>query len=231
MKRVTVISYLVALIGAAMLTGACFYYAQVRAFVGAASRTQGTVIALRPQQSSDSTTYVPVVRFQLGPRSIEFDSRASSNPPSYQVGETVPVLYLPSNPYRAKIDSFFFLWGGPVILASLGSFFFLIGGGFIATARLQKRTDNRLMQEGVPVQAEVQQIDLDKDISVNGRHPFRVVAQWQDPTTAQIHVFESHNVWFNPSKFIKHNQVRVFMDRSNPKRYYVDLSFLPKLAN
>jgi hypothetical protein len=38
-------------------------------------------------------------------------------------------------------------------------------------------------------------------------------------------------VWFNPSKFIKHNQVRVFMDRSNPKRYYVDLSFLPKLAN
>jgi len=66
---------------------------------------------------------------------------------------------------------------------------------------------------------------------VSGRHPFRVIAQWQDPSTAKIRVFKSHNLWFDPSRFITQKQIRVFLDRNNPKRYYVDLSFLPKQAN
>jgi hypothetical protein len=226
-----VTKYLMALIGAGMLVVACCLYFNVRAFLGTAERAEGTVIALRRQHSSDSTTFVPVVRFQLRTRRVEFDSGAGSNPPRYTVGDKVAVLYQPANPYQAKIDSFFSLWEGPLILAGMGSVFFLIGAGIMLATRVRKRADDRLMHEGLPVEADFQQVDINTALSVNGRHPFRVLAQWQDPTTSRIHVFTSHNLWFDPSKYITQKQIRVYVDRANPTRYYVDLSFLPQLAN
>jgi len=231
MKSLTLSSYVFALVGVAMLIGALFWWMNIHTFLADASRTQGTVIALRARHSNNDTTYSPVVAFQLQTQRIEFDSASGSNPPHYQVGETVPVVYPPSNPYQAKIDSFFSLWGGAVILAGLGSLFFVVGAAIIVAPRLQKRGDDRLMHEGVPVQADFQQVDRNTEVTVNGRNPFRIVCQWQDPTTTQVHVFESHNVWFDPSKYIQQKEIRVFIDRSNPKRYYVDLSFLPKFAD
>jgi hypothetical protein len=231
MKAIAVAKYLVTLFGVAMLIGAYFLYANARSFVTTASRTQGTVVSLRPQLSNNSRTYAPVVSFRVGAQQIEFKSTTGSNPPAYHIGESVPVIYSPANPYLAKIDSFFSLWGGTVIVAGIGSAFLLIGGGIMAAGPLRRRSDNRLMQEGLPIQADFQQVDLNTAVSVSGRHPFRVIAQWQDPSTAKIRVFKSHNLWFDPSRFITQKQIRVFLDRNNPKRYYVDLSFLPKQAN
>jgi hypothetical protein len=231
MKSFVAGKYLMALVGAMMLAGAGYWVLNVRDFIAAADRTEGVVIALRRQHSSNSTTYVPVVRFQLPKRQIEFDSGGGTNPPRYSIGEKVPVLYLATNPYQAKIDSFFSLWGGSVILGGMGSVFFLIGAGTMLATRVQKRADDHLMHEGRPIEADFQQVDLNTSLKINGRHPFRVLAQWQDPSTSRIHVFTSHNLWFDPSQYITQKQIRVYVDRTNPKRYYVDLSFLPQLAN
>jgi hypothetical protein len=231
MKSFAMGKWLMALIGAGMLAGGGYWYFNVRAFIATADRAEGIVIALRQQHSSNSTTYVPIVRFQLARRQIEFDTGIGSKPPRYSVGERVPVLYPPANPYQAKIDSFFSLWGGPTIVAGIGGVFFLIGVGMMLATRVQKRTDDRLMHEGMPIQADFQQVDLNTSLSINGRHPFRVLTQWQDPATSRIHIFASHNLWFDPSKYITQKQIRVYVDRTNPKRYYVDLSFLPQLAN
>jgi hypothetical protein len=58
-----------------------------------------------------------------------------------------------------------------------------------------------------------------------------VTVQWLDPTSSQVRVFESHNLWFDPTAYIKDKKIRVFLDMHNPKKYYVDLSFLPKQAS
>jgi hypothetical protein len=83
----------------------------------------------------------------------------------------------------------------------------------------------------VPIEASIQSVGINTDVSVNGRNPFRIVAQWQDPATSQVYVFESHNIWFDPSSYIKQKAIRVFVDKANPGKYYVDVSFLPQLAN
>jgi hypothetical protein len=232
MNTVTTLKWLFAVIGAGMLVGAGAMRANTRSFLAHASATQGTVVALQPKRSSDgSTTYSPVVSFKHGAQLIQFTSQTSSSPPGYHVGETVPVRYLEMNPYDAKLDSFFSLWGGALILGGLGAVFLLIGGGMILVPLRRKRVDDYLLHEGVPVEAEIQSVGINTDVSVNGRNPFRIVAQWQDPATSQVHVFESHNIWFDPSSFIKQKGIRVFVDRANPKKYYVDVSFLPQLAN
>jgi hypothetical protein len=233
MNSFSIVKYVFAIVGAGMLLGAGAMRAHTSTFLAHASAAQGTVVALQPKRSSDngSTTYSPVVRFEHDGQMIEFTSQTSSSPPAYHVDEIVPVLYLDTNPYDAKLNAFFSLWGGVVILGGLGAVFLLIGGGMILVPLRRKRADDYLAHEGVPVEADIQSVGINTAVSVSGRNPFRIVAQWQDPATSQVHVFESHNIWFDPSSFIKQKSVRVFIDRTNPKKYYVDVSFLPQLAN
>ncbi|MBA1275750.1 hypothetical protein [Stutzerimonas azotifigens] len=84
---------------------------------------------------------------------------------------------------------------------------------------------------GQPVEAEILEVRLNPSLVVNGRSPWKIVAQWQNPETQKLHIFNSDNIWFDPSRFVSElNQVRVFIDRQNPKRYSMDTGFLPELA-
>lgn len=71
--------------------------------------------------------------------------------------------------------------------------------------------------QGVPVQARVQGIEENESIQVNGRSPYRISAQWQDPATSQIHLFYSGNIWFDPTEYVTREHITVLLDRKNPK--------------
>jgi hypothetical protein len=106
----------------------------------------------------------------------------------------------------------------------------LIGATIILITLLRGRRDKYLKQQGTPIETEYQRVELNKAFAVNGRHPFRVLTQWQNPATSEVHVFASNNLWYDPSSYIKSNKIRVFIERNNPKKYYVDLAFLPNIA-
>ena len=46
-----------------------------------------------------------------------------------------------------------------------------------------------------------------------------------------MRVFHSENLWFDPSSFMKRRKVTVLLDPNNPKRYYMDVTFLPQLED
>ncbi|MNJ77778.1 hypothetical protein D3C77_753610 [compost metagenome] len=58
-----------------------------------------------------------------------------------------------------------------------------------------------------------------------------IVCNWRNPVTQEVHRLESENIWYDPSDYINVSKVRVFVDKQNPRRYYMDISFLPKLAD
>ena len=98
-----------------------------RDFKRRAVRTQGTIVALRPQRSRNSggVTYVPRLRFTTAyGRQIEAETNVGTNPPIGPVGHVVNVLYDPTNPVKVRVDSF---WGGGnmigVILLGFGVVF------------------------------------------------------------------------------------------------------------
>jgi len=231
MRAIAIVKYVFTVIGIAMLVGAFFLYRNTSVFLEEAISANGTVVDLVESRSSDSTTYRPKVRFttQNG-KEVEFTSSTGSSPPSYSRGETVVVRYRASEPERARIDGFFSLWGGAIILGGMGGVFFLIGGGILLATSRAGRKDEDLKEHGTPVQTKFQSVELNEAYSVNGRHPFRVTTQWQNPSTSKVHVFQSRNLWFDPSEFVKDRPITVYIDSGNPKKYYVDLSFLPQLA-
>jgi len=231
MKTIAVIKYLFCATGLAMLAGALVWYESVRTFMAQASTAQGTVVDLVRSRSSDSTTYRPVVRFRTPEgQLVEFVSNAGSNPPSYSKGEQVEVFYKPSEPRNAKINGFFSLWGGLLIVGGLGAAFFLIGAGILVVSAVKRRKNEYLKAQGVPIQTKYQGVERNTSLEVNGAHPFRVVTQWKNPATSELHVFRSDNLWFDPSDHIHAQHITVFIEGGNPKKYFVDLSFLPRLA-
>ena len=220
------------LVGLGMLVGSVFLYESTTAFIATAERAEGTVIELVRNRSSDSTTYAPIVEFVTAQgRKVEFRSSTSSNPPAYSRGEKVAVLYSPSSPEQAKIDGFFSVWGGTVILAGLGGVFFVIGIGIIAGAVIKRRNREYLRARGTAVTTKFKGVERNTRYKQNGRHPYVIVSQWQNPVTSKIHVFQSDNIWFDPTDHVHTDMITVYIDGKNPDKHFMDVSFLPELAD
>ena len=229
--RVSMMKYLFLVVGAALMAGAGVSAKNARTFIAESVAAPGSVIDLVRRQSSDSDTYAPVVKFvtQTG-EAIEFTSSTSSSPPSYRTGERVEVLYRPLMPHDARINAFGSLWASSLMLGALGAVFFAIGAGIILFAVYQARKAADLMKNGKRCLTTVQRVELNEHLRVNGKNPYQVLTQWQNPATGQTRIFRSNNVWFDPSEYLNGRNVTVFVGRGNPDRYHVDLSFLPESA-
>lgn len=231
MKTIAVIKYVFAAVGLGMLLGALIWYRSTSTFIQEAVIAEGTVVKLVPVRSDGSTTYRPTVRFTAAAgQVVEFSSSSSSRPPAYAVGEKVKVYYRPQEPRDAKISGFFSLWGGSLILGLMGGVFSAIGGGIFLVTFLRGHKDKQLVATGRRIDTEFQSVELNQALEVNGRNPFQIVTQWQNPATSKVHVFRGKNLWFDPSGHIKGQRITVFIDADNPKKYYMDVSFLPELA-
>jgi hypothetical protein len=118
---------------------------------------------------------------------------------------------------------------GQLIIAGALLAFFLIAGVTIYYLLWKKRRDEYLKKYGIPIETDFQRVELNTNSEVNGLHPFRVLTKWKNPVTNDVHIFHSNNIWFDPSKYMEGTKIIVYIERNNPKKYYLDLSFLPKV--
>ena len=219
-----------------LLTGTEIYIAATTVhFVATASRATGNVFEIKISSSRDTngdlnTYYSPEIEFtDDGGSTITFVSDVESSYESYSVGDTVPVIYDPANPHHANIDSFFRIWGTALMSGVMGVAFLFAGVGILIYLGIKSKRRQWLKQNGTIIQAEVISCDMNTSISVMGRHPYSIRAQYLDSDTRIVHVFESDPIWYDPSQFIKNKQVQVFVDPNNLKKYFIDLSDLPKM--
>ena len=217
-----ILSYLFLLIGIGLLAGAGYIYSRTSDFVANASKAQGAVVALR--------SGAPEVKFRTHDgREVQFTSSVSSKPPSYSVGETVEVLYRKERPDDAEINAWMTLWLGVIVLGGMGSGFSLVGAALVFSWG-RKKTDPGIKLTGMSIQTDFQGVERDTNYSEGGRHPFFVVTQWKNPATGEIHLFHSDPIWYDPTAHIKTGKITVYIERGNPEKYFMDISFLPKLA-
>lgn len=77
--------------------------------------TEGYVSGLEPR---DGGTYTAVIDFEVDGKTYSFNDSTSSNPPRFELGETVVVRYDRSNLNIAQIDSRFPLWLFPASMVA-----------------------------------------------------------------------------------------------------------------
>lgn len=239
MKLLNIVLPVFALIGIGMLGGAGYSYYTTNQFIEQSLKTEGIVVDLVRSRSSSRTSgsnrrktsrgYAPVVEFTTeSGDTIEFVSSTSSNPPKFSEGELVEVFYDPRSPRKAKINSFLTLWAGTIIVGLMGLIFSGIGVGWFWNNVKKKKKANHLRRSGFPIQAKINGMETNSRVKVNGRHPYRISAQWLDSRTSTVYSFFSENIWYDPAEFVKTDEITVLIERENPKNYLMDVSFLPK---
>jgi hypothetical protein len=125
-----------AIIGLAFLGVAAAFLAADWIFTVRAAPSSGRVVRLVVGRGTR-----PVVAYRVGRETYEIAARVGTSPPAYAVDEVVPVLYLPSQPQRAKIDTFMERHLFPTIFGGIGAVLFSVGA---AGAFWQRQREMRL---------------------------------------------------------------------------------------
>ncbi len=102
-----------------------------------------TTQASRDSEGHSQTTYTAFIEYRVGKTSLTLERSWSLKDgghcmwPCYDQGEQLKVIYLPREPYRAKVHSLSELFFAPVLVGSIGLAFTLFGGLML---RKKKRT-------------------------------------------------------------------------------------------
>ena len=116
------------------------------------------------------------------------------------------------------------------VLRAIGTVLFLVGGSSFVIDIRKRNVRKHLKLHGTKIEADIQSAEINTTFSVNGRNPYRVICQWENPSTSKVHVFTSENIWFDPNDYIKSDKITVLIDKRSPKKHIVDLSFLPEIG-
>ena len=218
-----------AVIGLLMLMGGSYFYLSGYSQEKSGIVVTGQIIDLSVHRSDDGASYCPVVKYTDGQEEYVMESSYCSSGYRNALGDDIDVIYQPGNPDNAVIHSFGGLYGGAVILLGMGAVFALVGTLPLIIMYLRSKSGQRLLREGMPVKARFSEVILNTTININGRSPFQIVAQMHDTAANTVKLYYSHNIAFDPSPFINQEFVTVYVDKKNPDKYYMDISFLPKV--
>ena len=246
-NKALIVGVIFFLVGLFILVGDFYVTRGMLSFLSLSTRTDGKVTSIVQGRSSKGQyMYSPEISFtDAEGKILSFTSNLSTNSPNYKVGEAVSVLYNKDNHQDAKINTFFQLWFGTIVLSILGVVFFVIGL-FVLIFKFRNIAKVKdLLANGTKISAKVISVKASDpsqnsfvsnrsssfNYNVSQQQTFNIVAQWLNPQDNQMYVFESEDLGYNPESIISGKNIDVYIDRMNPKRYYVDTSSLPKLAN
>lgn len=127
-KMLIFIGLLFILIGFAVLLGGIFSILKVRRQLAGSAKATGKVVGFGTIQGQRGYLYCPQVEFQIPTgQTIKFQSEVGSQPPAYNIGQQVQVVYQTSNPSKAEIDSAMALWFAPGCMSLMGLAFLFMG--------------------------------------------------------------------------------------------------------
>jgi len=65
--------------------------------------------------------------------------------------------------------------------------------------------------------------------TVNDKHPYYIVCEWNNPQDGKKYMLKSKNIWWNPECIIYRKNIQtfpVYMDPNNSRKYIMDLDIL-----
>lgn len=224
-NRFSVMKYIFCILGLMLWAQAFYIYQEKRVFIEKANVASGTILV----NSTNDRTFVSFVTKEG--KKIKFASYSGNNISNYNEGESVEVLYDPENPNKAKINDFSTLYIGVSVLGFFGAIFFLTGFSFFLSNHSKQKKLDFLQHGGKSIITKFIDVQVDSGVSLNGSNPYFICTEWLDPKTNKTHFFESDDIWFDPTEFIKTDEIKVLIDPSNPMKYVMNISFLPVSNN
>lgn len=193
-------------------------------FERTARRSPGEVVALRRSNKGGQAPDVAFTAFDG--RQIVHRSNVYSTP-AYAIGEQVTILYDPSNPEEATIDTFTGRWLMALIFGIIGVVDLSVGSTFLWLRARRKREIAWLLRHGQRVMAKVVATEEDRKVRVNRKHPWIIRCEATLPGAPGPRRFTSRRFWYDPEEVVRGRELPVYYDPQDPDRSVVDTGELP----
>ena len=125
-------------LGAALLAGAAYMYANTRELISTAVKAPGTVVDFERRSSKGGSSDYPVIEFVTA--SGEIRRFTTSGAGDFAKGESVEVLYDVSDPANARVNVFIELWLGSLALGAFGLLCLGVGVGTLLYERSRRHS-------------------------------------------------------------------------------------------
>ena len=156
----------------------------------------------------------------------EHESSFSGYSSSFHVGDEIEIYYDKDDVNEIGSKSLDLLY---LILPGIGSIFLLIGLIGLAYISYKKKKEKKLKETGELVYANYSETIINRNITVNGRHPYNIIVQWNNPEDGKKYLLRSKNIYFNPEMMIEERNIKtfpVYINPNNKKQYFVDVDIL-----
>lgn len=194
------------------------------------TRASGQVVEVVSRQGRDSTTYAAVVQYSVNGKVYQTTSSLSSSSVP-RVGATKEVAYNPTLPSEAKVvegmSGTWWLWLVPAVGAVV------VCGSLLAFVRSQIRTKKiqHLMQNGLKLQGvmtDLQAVGSSREdnyrIVVSGAGSQGAVQNYVSDVVRGVGSLSLADFRTKPVP------IDVYIDPTDPRQYYVDISDIPNLT-
>jgi hypothetical protein len=219
-------------VGLICLIAAGFVFRRTQALGERAERADGKVVEVvyRSARAGERTgSYSSIFRFATRDgRTVQATASVRATTARHRVGDVVRVLYDPSDPTNAVIDSLVDRYFLLIVLLPMGLGFTAFGAPVLIVIGLRKRKEAWLKQHGWPVEARVSGVIR----LANGFQPWRITAEWHDPSRGLVVPLQSRNLYEDPTPHVEVGRtVKAWVDPDRLGRHWIDVSFLPNVGD
>ena len=115
------------------------------------------------------------------------------------------------------------------VLGGQGVIFALAGAICLMKDIRRRRGMQEAIDQGYYILAKVAGTTVQTNVSMNGRHP--CVVECQAMQDGVLHIYRSRYLYFDPTAVLDGREVKVYINRNDPKQYYVDIDeLLPEVV-
>lgn len=150
------------------------------------------------------------------------DMRLNYYSSSMSVGKKITITIDPDNPEKVLVSDFNMMFGG--IFGGVGLVFAVTGGAMLLSNSKKKALAKRLVAEGYYIEASIECVDTVNNIRINGRQPYVIRCNYRNPDDGRLYSFTSEMFAFDPTPLIEGETLRVYVDRTDFTKNYVDVS-------
>jgi uncharacterized protein (UPF0333 family) len=195
-------------------------YLEASAFQKTAKIAQGTV-------TSSSMSHFEI-QYTADDGTERIYKRAQNKKRRHHDGDIIKVFYKIDNPVEVRITDGIKTGKKIVFYTSLLLLFNIYSA---YQGRKKEKSDNYFRATGRKVEAQVLKIDKDMSLAIKGKNPYSIDCSWVDPITGKEYAHTIRNVWNDPEIMMAgRRSIDVYIDRNDPEKYFMDISFLGEAA-
>ena len=174
--------------------------------------------------TNDDRNYRVYVSYNVDGKLYESGLNGYSS--NFYEGKEINIYYDKNNPNKIGMKSLDLLF---LMFPGFGLVFLAIGGTGLLIKSRNKKLEKSLKENGDVIYANYVETIVNRSYSVNNRHPYRIICEWNNPSDSKKYIFKSKNIWINPENIIIERNIKqfpVYINRNNMKKYVVDIDIL-----